>query len=93
MDRALRNYYYAVFTGIGAMSADALYLSLILFGMIHILQDGIISDLLAFVSAMFIFFLAYRIFSDRNSHLSSSFREEGRVNFYWFIRKVFFLHC
>ncbi len=79
MNRALGNYPQAVITGFGAMSADALYLSLVLFGMMQILQEGILSYLLSLVSIAFLFFLAYRIFQGRNSHLSSEIKEDRKA--------------
>lgn len=79
MNRALKNYPQAVMTGLGAMSADALYLSLILFGMMHMLQGGIISDLLSLGSIGFLFFLAYRIYQDRNVYLTSDINENRKA--------------
>ena len=68
-----------VITGLGAMSADALYLSLILFGMMHMLQGSILFYLLSLGSIAFLFFLAYRIYQNRNSHLSSESIEEKKA--------------
>ena len=47
MNRALKSYPHAVATGVGAMSADGLYLILILFGMAPVLQQPLISGILA----------------------------------------------
>ncbi|MDM5270888.1 LysE family translocator [Sulfurovum sp. zt1-1] len=89
MNRALRNYPQAVITGLGAMSADALYLSLILFGMIQMLQGGILSYLLSLGSIAFLFFLAYRIYQDRNRHLSSEFKEDRQAKRSVFLQGLF----
>lgn len=78
MNRALRSYPQAVLTGLGAMSADALYLGLILFGMIQLLQNGIVSELLSLCSMLFLFYLAYRIYQDRNRHIGAEITEERK---------------
>lgn len=78
MNRALSDYPQAVITGLGAMSADILYLSLILFGMMHFLQGSILSELLSLGSIGFLFFLAYKIYQDRNCHLSLEIKDDRK---------------
>lgn len=72
MNRALVHYPHAVVTGLGAMSADAVYLALILFGVVSFLHEGLILDTFGVLGAGFLLFLAYRIFKDRNRSMGSS---------------------
>lgn len=69
MNRALRSYPQALATGMGAMSADGLYLGLILFGMASVFQGVLLSAVLGVFGALFLFFLAYRIFQSRDNEI------------------------
>lgn len=71
MNRALIHYPHAVITGLGAMSADGLYLLLILLGMASFLNNGILQDILGVLGAIFLTYMAYAIFKGRNKPVSS----------------------
>lgn len=78
MNRALLHYPHAVVTGLGAMSADGLYLFLILFGMAAIFQGSAVLDFMALFGSLFLVFLAYRIFQGRKQHISPQNSDKNR---------------
>jgi L-lysine exporter family protein LysE/ArgO len=69
MNRALKDYPSAVSIGFGALSADLLYLTLILFGVISLFNNPIFLTLLGSFGALFLFYLAYLIFKGRHQQL------------------------
>lgn len=69
MNHALRGYRGAVFIGFGAMSADILYLTLILFGIATFFNQPIVLNSLGLLGSMFLLYLAYLIFKGRNKAL------------------------
>jgi L-lysine exporter family protein LysE/ArgO len=72
MNQALRDYKSAVAIGFGAMSADLLYLSLILLGMAAFLDQPHILNILGVLGSAFLLFMAYLIFKGRNKTLHSN---------------------
>ena len=72
MDRAIRNYKSAVAIGAGALSADILYLVLILFGLITFFNNPIFLDVLGVFGSVFLLFIAYMIFKGRNKKLEKA---------------------
>jgi len=72
MDRAIRNYKSAVAIGAGALSADILYLVLILLGLMTFLNSPFILNMLGFFGSAFLLYVAYMIFKGRNKKLEKS---------------------
>lgn len=66
MSEALRSYKRALFIGLGAMSADISYLSVILYGVSNYLKNDILLDSLSLFGGLFLIYLAYLIFKDRD---------------------------
>lgn len=68
MSYALKSYKNALFLGLGAMSADAFYLTLLSFGVLKFLHSPLIFKILAVFGAIFLLYMAYGIFkSAKNS--------------------------
>ncbi len=67
MNNALRNYKSAVVIGLGAMSADTIYLLLILLGMATFFNQPYVENILGVLGSIFLLFLAYIIFKNRNN--------------------------
>ncbi len=72
MNQALKDYQSAVSIGFGAMSADLLYLSLILLGMTAFLDLPYILNILGVLGSTFLLYMAYLIFKGRNKTLHSN---------------------
>jgi len=71
MNRALRDYKSAVAIGFGALSADTFYLSLILLGLFTFLNHPFILNILAIFGSIFLIYMAYMIFKNRNRLLDT----------------------
>ena len=71
MTHALKNYRNAVSIGLGAMSADILYLTLILLGIATLFDQPVILNSLGILGSAFLLYLAYIIFKGRNKTLHS----------------------
>jgi L-lysine exporter family protein LysE/ArgO len=65
MSTALRNYPAAVGFGAGAMSADATYLVLLLFGLLSLLDHPTIMAVMGVAGAGFLLYMSYGIWSHR----------------------------
>jgi len=72
MSNALKSYKGAVAIGFGAMSADIIYLFLILNGTLLISDNSIVIDTLAIVGAIFLLYIAWQIFKNRNSEIETT---------------------
>ena len=72
MNNALKDYKRAVTIGFGAMSADILYLTLILLGIATVFNQPIILNTLGILGSVFLLYLAYVIFRSRNRMLDSN---------------------
>ena len=66
MSTALRSYPAAVAFGAGAMSADATYLVLLLFGLLTLLDHPTIMTVLGVLGAGFLLYMSWGIWSHRN---------------------------
>jgi len=66
MSTALRSYPSAVAFGAGAMSADATYLTLLLFGLLRLLDHPGIMIPLGITGALFLLYMAYGIWQGRH---------------------------
>jgi L-lysine exporter family protein LysE/ArgO len=66
MSAALRSYPAAVAFGAGAMSADAIYLVLLLFGLLTLLDHPTIMTVLAVLGSGFLLYMSYGIWSHRH---------------------------
>jgi len=71
MNTALKSYKSAVSIGFGAMSADILYLLLILFGITIFLNNPFILNVLGMLGSVFLGYMAYVIFKNRNTSLDT----------------------
>lgn len=72
MNNALREYKSAVAIGFGAMSADLLYLSLILLGIAAFFDQPYILNILGVLGSTFLLYMAYHIFKSRNNTLNAN---------------------
>lgn len=70
MNNALKSYKAGVALGFGAMSADTLYLFLILAGMIGFINNPYILGVVGIVGSMFLLYLAYGIYKNRAKMLA-----------------------
>jgi len=77
MNTALKDYRSAVTIGFGAMSADILYLTLILLGIATFFNHPVILNGLGILGSAFLLYLAYMIFKGRNKTLHSN-KERSR---------------
>jgi L-lysine exporter family protein LysE/ArgO len=66
MSTALRSYPAAVAFGAGAMSADATYLVLLLFGLLSLLDHPTIMTVMGIAGAGFLLYMSYGIWSHRH---------------------------
>ncbi len=66
MSTALRSYPAAVAFGAGAMSADATYLMLLLFGLLSLLDHPTVMTVLGVLGAGFLLYMSWGIWSHRN---------------------------
>ena len=69
MNTALRDYKGAVTIGFGALSADTVYLTMILLGIATFLNQPAILNILGILGSIFLLYLAYLIFKNRNNIL------------------------
>ncbi|MGB5505729.1 MAG: LysE family translocator [Sulfurovum sp.] len=72
MNNALREYKSAVAIGFGAMSADLLYLSLLLLGIATFFDQTYILNILGVLGSTFLLYMAYLIFKSRNNTLNAN---------------------
>lgn len=71
MNHALKNYKSAVVFGLGAMSTDIVYLAIILLGLATFVNTPLMLQLLGLFGGLFLAYMAYTIFQDRNSALQT----------------------
>ncbi len=67
MSTALRSYPSAVAFGAGAMSADATYLTLLLFGLLGLLDHPTILLVLGLIGSAFLFYMSLGIYRERHT--------------------------
>ena len=72
MNMALKNYTSAVFIGFGAMSADFVYLLLILFGLVTFLESETLRITLGLVGSVFLLYMAYMIYKNRHNSVDTT---------------------
>lgn len=72
MNNALRDYRSALLIGVGAMSADILYLTLILLGIATFFNHPYVLNTLGTLGSAFLLYMAYFIFKGRNKTLQSN---------------------
>lgn len=66
MNTALKSYKSAVSIGFGAMSADMVYLLLVLLGIAVFFNNPFVLNVLGVLGSGFLFYMAYLIFKSRN---------------------------
>ena len=66
MNTALHRYSAAVTIGVGAITSDITYLMLILFGFLHFIANPTLINVMTTIGALFMIYLAWRIWRDRN---------------------------
>lgn len=71
MNEAIRRYKNGVMIGFGAMSADLLYLLLIVFGLVAFVEQGFILNLLSVFGGIFLIYLAYLTFKNKDVKLNT----------------------
>lgn len=79
MNAALSNNKKGTAIGLGAMSADILYLLLLLFGIINFLNHPTILNIIGLFGSAFLLYMAYLIFKGRNSNIQTK-KEESSIN-------------
>lgn len=72
MNHALKSYKSAVSIGFGAMSADMIYLLLILLGITTVLNNAYFSIGLGLLGSLFLAYMSYLIFKGRHNSLDKS---------------------
>ena len=72
MNHALKSYKSAVSIGFGAMSADMIYLLLILLGVATVLNNTLFTIGLGVLGSLFLAYMAYSIFKGRHNSLDKS---------------------
>ena len=85
MNHALRDYKRALLIGLGAMSADTLYLTLILLGLTTFFTYPLISNFLGVLGSTFLLYLSYQIFKERHKMLHTDTirdKKSARLKFY-----------
>lgn len=70
MSAALISFRSGLVVGFGAITADLIYLGLILFGLFNL--SDLMMDIVSFLGALFMFFMAFIIFKNRNNKLKES---------------------
>lgn len=85
MNTALNDYKSAVAIGFGAISADTVYLILILLGLVAFINQPYILYILGVLGSAFLLYLAYLIFKNRNNILGTkkhSTYSKGLMTYY-----------
>jgi len=84
MSTALRSYPSAVAFGAGAMSADATYLTLLLFGLLRLLDHPAVMIPLGIAGALFLLYMAYGIWQGRHEpiHLQKGIKSPSILTHY-----------
>ncbi len=85
MNTALKDYKSAIAIGFGALSADTLYLTLILFGIVTYINHPYVLNSLGVLGSVFLLYMAYLIFKGRHKMLETSKQttsSKGRIKFY-----------
>lgn len=78
MNYALSHYQKAFLIGLGAMMADISYVILIASGMMLYLQETIFLKVLTFFGALFLLYLSFLIFKNRNASIKTKiFKDEA----------------
>ena len=72
MNEAIKKYKNGVMIGLGAMSSDIMYLSLIVFGLISYFNHPYILNSLSLSGGAFLIYLAYAIFKNRDTKIETS---------------------
>jgi len=72
MNEAIKDYKNGVMIGLGAMSSDIVYLLLIMFGLIAYFNQPYILNPLAFFGGLFLIYLAYSIFKNRDIKVNAN---------------------
>ncbi|WP_241856069.1 LysE family translocator [Sulfurimonas lithotrophica] len=71
MNEAVKRYKNGVLIGLGAMSADMLYLLFIVFGLISFVNQPIVLDALSIFGGSFLIYLAYLIFKNKDAKIQT----------------------
>jgi len=85
MNHALREYKSGVLIGFGAMSADILYLTLILLGVTAVFNAPLLLNIMGVLGSIFLLYLSYLIFKGRNKPLHTDkkkFISKNLIAFY-----------
>ncbi len=82
MNKALKSYKAGVTLGLGAMSADILYLSLILAGMIGLINNPNFLAVIGVLGSIFLLYLAYGVYKNREKKLEVQEQEIQTKNLF-----------
>jgi len=91
MNTALRDYKSAVTIGFGALSADTVYLTMLLLGIATFFNQPIILSILGILGSTFLLYMSYLIFKYRNKTLETKSHSTVRKSFIKFYLQGFTL--
>jgi L-lysine exporter family protein LysE/ArgO len=91
MNEAIKRYKNGVILGFGAMSADIMYLSLIVFGLISYFNHPYILNFLSIFGGAFLIYIAYNIFKSRDAKVDTSVQNTKKSNWVKLYAKGFVL--
>lgn len=72
MNQALKNYRFGVAVGFGALSADILYLSIILLGVISFIDSPLFLNTLGVLGSFFLLYMGIMIFQSRDKRVDTT---------------------
>jgi len=80
---ALHSYKKALAMGMGAMSADIVYLLLVVFGLLKLLEGSLFLTAITFLGALFLLYIAYGTYQNRHKLMEKkALKEETLVQIY-----------
>lgn len=91
MNEAVKNYKNGVMIGVGAMSADITYLIFIILGVVVYLNQPPVLNTLSLFGGVFLIFLAYNIFINRDKKLANVTADITKKNSLKLYAKGYFL--
>jgi len=78
MSNALKSYKGAVAIGLGAMSADIIYFILTFYASLKVSQNPIIFKTIAIFGSLFLLYIAWQIFKNRNATIEKNEQEVNK---------------
>lgn len=82
MNNAIKEYKRGFVIGLGALSVDVFYLSIVLFGLAKFLNTPLIQNILAIFGSVFLIFMAYLIYKNRNTPIENKDEKTSKKNLF-----------